>query len=557
MDQKFFGIPFANGGDRDLIPDQTQVSGAVSYTQGYGVDYQRDITTDPLAKPIERKGMNGLFYAITAALRQYQVVGYPEWITPANNGGGAFAYDAGVIVRYDSGGGAFVPYVSLVSNNTAEPGTDPAKWQQLAMRMATSAEVTAGTDTTTWISPALLKAALSGVTVQDATEQQKGVVRLATEAETAAGTSNLLAVDPLRLYSRLIRKADVLNPLTTGMHTHQANVAPGGASATVGRLQFNDGVRRWDKAMSGDGNLFYVGYNNAGSNGYNAQILYAQPTARGGGNCAAEFGADIYINGRPVATYLADQTYTSTTRYATQAEVNAVAATNLGVSPATLYGFTNGRYLEKNNPVASGILGTFSGAVGVQSAIFRGGFNNLITRYAEVIEADGSFSLYIYDAAGGNPRRAYNCPYAGAVTLAVGGDISTVQWVYAGAFRINSSARWKNLERAIDGDEALGVLAKIETWHGRFNIEAFKADHGGEAPGAGDSPQLFYVAENLHEHAPQVVGYDEQGRPASVDYAQLSPYHTAAINALRAQNEEQARRIAALENTINQLIKGL
>lgn len=39
---KLFKVPFATQGDRAAIPDEVRADGAVSYTQGYGYDYERD-----------------------------------------------------------------------------------------------------------------------------------------------------------------------------------------------------------------------------------------------------------------------------------------------------------------------------------------------------------------------------------------------------------------------------------------------------------------------------------------------------------------------------------
>ncbi|CDH07562.1 Phage-related tail fiber protein (modular protein) [Xenorhabdus bovienii str. oregonense] len=80
---KIFKIPFAAQGDRVSIPNEVQPDGAVSYTQGYGYDYERDQNTDPAAKDIEREKMNGMFHDITHALGEMQVYGMPRWNSEA------------------------------------------------------------------------------------------------------------------------------------------------------------------------------------------------------------------------------------------------------------------------------------------------------------------------------------------------------------------------------------------------------------------------------------------------------------------------------------------
>lgn len=153
MDQKFFRIPFASAGDKQQIPDDKNPEGFVSFIEGWGEDYQKDLLTDAHAKPVERQVMNSILNAITLALRQYQTDGFPEWVTAANNGGTAYSYATGVVVRHRQSGGAFISYVSLADNNTTEPGTKDAKWQAFIYRRATQDEADAGKDGSLIITP--------------------------------------------------------------------------------------------------------------------------------------------------------------------------------------------------------------------------------------------------------------------------------------------------------------------------------------------------------------------------------------------------------------------
>ncbi|MEL7631686.1 Ig-like domain-containing protein [Pectobacterium aroidearum] len=158
MDQKFFRVPFASSGDRQTIPDATQTSGAVSFPSGWGGDYAKDPAVDANAKPVEREAMNAILYAITNAVRQYQVFGFPEYITPADNNGGAFSYSSGAVVRYRAAADQpFRSYVSIADNNTSVPGSDETKWQEFIYRESTSQEITEGTSGTTVVTPRKLK----------------------------------------------------------------------------------------------------------------------------------------------------------------------------------------------------------------------------------------------------------------------------------------------------------------------------------------------------------------------------------------------------------------
>lgn len=125
--QKFFAIPFAAAGDVAAIPQAAQPDGTVSYTEGFGFDYQRDPATDPAAHRMPRDQTNQLFHDITDGLGQYQREGFPEWVRPVDNGGVAVLYGVNAYVRWNQSG-TWEVYCSLVDNNNVEPGTDPTKW---------------------------------------------------------------------------------------------------------------------------------------------------------------------------------------------------------------------------------------------------------------------------------------------------------------------------------------------------------------------------------------------------------------------------------------------
>lgn len=119
---KFFRLPFASAGDKTAVPDPVDVSGNVSYTQGYGFDYQRQ-KTDPAAKNIERDKMNQVLFDVTNAIAEIQAQGVPDFITTALNGGTPYSYAVNALVRWTDGN----VYISLVAANTSDP-TDATKW---------------------------------------------------------------------------------------------------------------------------------------------------------------------------------------------------------------------------------------------------------------------------------------------------------------------------------------------------------------------------------------------------------------------------------------------
>ncbi|MEF9678890.1 tail fiber protein [Pectobacterium aroidearum] len=154
MDQKFFRVPFAQSGDRQTIPEATPSDGSISFPSGWGSDYAKDPEVDANAKFVAREAMNAILYAITNAVRQYQVFGFPEYITPADNNGGAFSYSSGAVIRYRvAADQLFRSYVSIADNNTSVPGTDETKWQEFIYREATEQEAIDGESNNTLITP--------------------------------------------------------------------------------------------------------------------------------------------------------------------------------------------------------------------------------------------------------------------------------------------------------------------------------------------------------------------------------------------------------------------
>lgn len=123
---KTFKVPFATQGDRTSIPNEVQADGAVSYTQGYGYDYERDQVSDPAAKDIEREKMNGIFHDITEAVGEIQGYGFPKWAEEGK------PYPIRAIVYHKN-----KVWQSKVENNEVEPVTG-AQWAEL------KADLTAG-----------------------------------------------------------------------------------------------------------------------------------------------------------------------------------------------------------------------------------------------------------------------------------------------------------------------------------------------------------------------------------------------------------------------------
>ncbi len=192
-DTKFFRVPFAQEGDMEPVPDALQPSGYVSFQTGYGFDYERDQTSDPAAKEIERLKMNWMFNQLTAALRQYQTTGTYPYITPEENNGTAYPYAKGAQCLYQG-----AVYESLEDNNTTLP-TTAAKWRNKSeasleylpadVQVKTTAPLTGGGS---------LKSGLT-LGINPATETVAGAVARATDAEASAGTDKVKYVTAYQL----------------------------------------------------------------------------------------------------------------------------------------------------------------------------------------------------------------------------------------------------------------------------------------------------------------------------------------------------------------------
>lgn len=90
-----FPIPFAINGDRLGIPDGIQSSGKLSFSEGFGKDYQKQLEKDPNAKNIERGQLNQILFLITSKMNELQTaiensgsevgvpLAFPSWNIPA------------------------------------------------------------------------------------------------------------------------------------------------------------------------------------------------------------------------------------------------------------------------------------------------------------------------------------------------------------------------------------------------------------------------------------------------------------------------------------------
>ena len=115
----YFALPFASSGDTTGIPLTVQSNGSISYPDGYGDDYEKNITSDPVAIPVGRTTQNQLFFDITSQLQQYSQYGAPHFILASQNQGVAFPYPIYARVYYSG-----QVYENQVAGNIVTPGVD-------------------------------------------------------------------------------------------------------------------------------------------------------------------------------------------------------------------------------------------------------------------------------------------------------------------------------------------------------------------------------------------------------------------------------------------------
>src|SRR5882757_6411486 len=113
---KYYVYPFGVSGDLTPILDPTQPEGMVSYQQGFTINYQGNLSTDPDARPVPRAQFNQLMYDTTLNLQQYQQYGIPYFISTSDNDGSPFPYALFAMVRYNSGSGDQI-YMNILANN--------------------------------------------------------------------------------------------------------------------------------------------------------------------------------------------------------------------------------------------------------------------------------------------------------------------------------------------------------------------------------------------------------------------------------------------------------
>ncbi len=128
---------FANSGDK-TAPPQTDPTGFVNFHDGYGADYEIDLSSgDTAAKAVEREDQNYLFNLMTSLGQFWQQMGVPPWYSTMPSG-----YNQGAVVGRVSTGGAWQVWRSLVNSNVVDPNLHgQTSWEYVPLNTELLSEV--------------------------------------------------------------------------------------------------------------------------------------------------------------------------------------------------------------------------------------------------------------------------------------------------------------------------------------------------------------------------------------------------------------------------------
>ena len=111
MVDKYFKVPFAENGDRTVIPVDAQVDNTISYDLGYTQNYALDQTTDPNALDVPRRSENQFKRDVSNAMREVQESGLLSYDAQINykvfarvTGSDGEQYKAALVSGPDQGG---------------------------------------------------------------------------------------------------------------------------------------------------------------------------------------------------------------------------------------------------------------------------------------------------------------------------------------------------------------------------------------------------------------------------------------------------------------------
>ena len=221
MNTHFFVIPFAASGDTASIPETVQSDHSISFPEGYSYVYALNPEVDPSAILINRQTFNGLMFDITSSLAALQT-DFAQWVNSTDNLGTPFGYNNGAVVRYTDG----QLWQSIITSNTATPGTDITKWivfgSQWALTAALNAEIARAEAAEALLAP-LLSPILTGTPQAPTPAPGTGGNLIATCSFVASA----VAAETARAEAAEALLAPLNSPVLTGNPTCPTPVAGG------------------------------------------------------------------------------------------------------------------------------------------------------------------------------------------------------------------------------------------------------------------------------------------------------------------------------------------
>lgn len=606
----YIRFPFAEAGDRDAVPAETQLDDAVSLQEGYPVQYQQEPGVVVGARRIERRTFNGLMHLISAAVRQYQQFGAPEFITSAQNGGVAYPYAANALVRYDAGAGERV-WRSLIDNNTTTPGG--VNWLDtttylLPTGAVTSIDTLAGLDHTAGTGAVTLGLNLSELTSTvgvGATDFL--VLSLAGGANRRTTISNFLStfitkalIDPLNINADTLDgvQASGFVTATRAVDTAVSSGLAGGGALSVDRalsvdinnlttatalgtheLAFSQGAQTTRKTTLSQavGAVVTAGYIN-GLTGVNAATLgglaasaFVQTTRTistseglsGGGDLSANRSLQLDLNGLTTATPVSADTLpffdisASLPRKATlntlvSAVVTKAFVDALNVDADTLDGLDSAAFVQTTRAVSTG-SGLAGGGDLSANRTLQLDLNGLTTATPVVTD-----TLPFFDVSAGTPGKTTLTALKTALGLQnLNGNSFTGSLTATGDIGAFSDERLKREIHQVDPEQA---LAAVVGW--RKAVVTFNAEARTLYPDTfDDKPRLAFYAQDLYQtHADLVTPLPVDNgatRYQTVAYDRTPVVLASAIEALtqRVQqldddNRQLHERLARLERAL-------
>lgn len=186
----------------------------------------------------------------------------------------------------------------------------------------------------------------------------------------------------------------------------------------------------------------------------------------------------------------------------------------------------------------SATLRAFGGNFATQVRLVERGWNNLIGRWVDVMETDGSLSLYSYDSTGGNPVQLLQY----RTTVSGGGNRFVVNGTVfaAGGYDVGSDPALKDKESFRPVDNALEKLYNLNVNYGKYH-DWYNPD---------GKERLFIMADNAMKQAvPQAVTKDMYTKDG-VSYAGWSSEQMIALLVKAVQ--ELTDKVNQLEERINE-----